>query len=1529
MEELGGEANSSSVKDDNQRGHVRAGSGRLTGLSVRMLSAGVGPAKHLASPGVVKPAQRSLPPSPAPGAGGGGSCSTAQFTAVALAPETLTNMDRDVTNPFEDDMTWQTYATQLPSINNLTAVTATADTAHNEPLEARPAEPAQAANSAGLTVDAELSRTSAMPFTGASQVLAPVPVSASALAPAAPTPQPSLPPLRLGPLTGHSIRVTVTTPPDGQAGAAAPTGPKSHKLQAILSRARAAVAARAPASASAAASYSCMGTNGAVEPEAEEQPQTARTDGTASEVEREVASVGAGSVTGSAPPSQSATPLPADVASAEAGAPSVPVAAVSDTTAASTAPAVVVKPAPVSPLEAARPRLAASLAQFAATASRTGLHVLELAGVRREPLVPYDFIEKDVAAADESARISRVRTHYRSCDVRELQGLMMVQRMRNVQTAAAQARQGRGRKGGGGPGLSRSVGAATMRHGTAAGSRRGSLLHGRSASSGARPPLGPPLAPHASASVTRRPSHSRGASADATLERPWPPAPAGLPPRSATPPPPAPASSSAPLGMSLHAAPGEIDRMSSARSTQSRQSASNVAVNASTAPRMPAAPRAGSVAASLPAATATEPAPSLPLLPPSPEPVHVMRWSPNGKYLAVAGGTDTGATLRVWRVWSWERHAGDAAHANEAHPAMTTAGDAALPASSVAASARSTASADESAAFGGPSMASSVTVSEPASASSSGRATADLADDLEPVRKSSAASAGSNISASTAVSASVSAQQQLHAKRLSVEYLQKQSDTILSSVPPVSATAVATPSTAPGKPGRLPGPFPLFEPRPVREWTGHTSHIVDVTWSPSSSLLLTASMDCSVRLWSLNRSSCVHRFVHSDVVTAVAFHPLYDAHFVTGCFDRRLRVWATDSRRMVNWQSTAAVVTSVAYTPDGKLVAAGLFNGTVTLHASDSLRYFTTVEVRPSSGRNSKGRKVTSIEFTRVPSPIPALSALSGRVFPNVPLMLVSTNDGRLRLIRLDDFSCAAKFVGHASSCMQIRAGFDASGSRVISGSEDGRVVVWRTLGDHHNPAWNPRFTGASRHRITSCEFFTADDGTRPQSRGRKAPSPSSFAQQLCSALRLCFAKGGAGEAPSAVVPTAVARDGLESDAPASGGGAGSVDGDTPTDSGRQTPLDDASDAMSVRSYESGWSDTCDSVLSAGSALGTGSLATSSVRGGPDGGDAELPQPGSNAPSPALGASPMAPGSSSAAVHMPTLRLSSLRSAPLGPTTVPASSSTAEAGGVGGNGELPGFSAVEIPEAEGDCDEGDEDEDEEDEGTGVGARLGDAAQPSAAHHSAREGSAAVSSEGANGNQVAFLPHATGAGKEVDITAVRVAPHAASPALRPSEPVPAARPSPSLTAGTTCGEAPVAAAHTAATSPQPLTAAALASAAPAPTAAALAPSQEPADSDGEAREDIRGGFSRARPAVPVAIFAPPAALAIARPLHAASVWARWPLGPLQAADLAAGACDALSQAAHAARATANHTVIVAADSAGMIRVYETTFPATVI
>ena len=102
--------------------------------------------------------------------------------------------------------------------------------------------------------------------------------------------------------------------------------------------------------------------------------------------------------------------------------------------------------------------------------------------------------------------------------------------------------------------------------------------------------------------------------------------------------------------------------------------------------------------------------------------------------------------------------------------------------------------------------------------------------------------------------------------------------------------------------------IPFICPTPLRVFVGHTQDVIDISWSKSH-FILSASADHNVRLWHVTRGDCLQVFRHPDIATSIDFHPLHDRYFVSGCFDRRLRIWDIISNaRTKEWVSLSETV---------------------------------------------------------------------------------------------------------------------------------------------------------------------------------------------------------------------------------------------------------------------------------------------------------------------------------------------------------------------------------------------------------------------------------------------------------------------------------------------------------------------------------------------------------------------------------------------------------------------------------------------
>lgn len=212
-------------------------------------------------------------------------------------------------------------------------------------------------------------------------------------------------------------------------------------------------------------------------------------------------------------------------------------------------------------------------------------------------------------------------------------------------------------------------------------------------------------------------------------------------------------------------------------------------------------------------------------------------------------------------------------------------------------------------------------------------------------------------------------------------------------------------------------------------------------------------------------------------MTAVAFHPTIEGYFLTGSFDRKLRIWNIPQGRVIQWVGVRDFITSACFSPDGKLALAGLFTGQVVFYHSDGLRYYTQIDCRNKRGKFSKGMKVTGLEW-REPDNKHGRGGKSKTRQVNMKFveLLVTTNDSRLRLIHMDDFCLSCKFKGNTNESMQISATLSDDGKHVVCGSEDGCAYIWRADHDQYKPGELANMTGYRKDKSASYEQFRAQE---------------------------------------------------------------------------------------------------------------------------------------------------------------------------------------------------------------------------------------------------------------------------------------------------------------------------------------------------------------------------------------------------------------------------------------------------------------------
>src|SRR5262249_23922915 len=113
--------------------------------------------------------------------------------------------------------------------------------------------------------------------------------------------------------------------------------------------------------------------------------------------------------------------------------------------------------------------------------------------------------------------------------------------------------------------------------------------------------------------------------------------------------------------------------------------------------------------------------------------------------------------------------------------------------------------------------------------------------------------------------------------------------------------------------------------RKIAELRGHTAKINSVQFSPDTSVLASGSDDRTIAIWQSSRARQVRLLRgHTDSVTCIAFSPSQGL-LASGSagHDGTVRLWDWQKGVQLRAFQTRDRVNAIAFSPDGRLVAAG------------------------------------------------------------------------------------------------------------------------------------------------------------------------------------------------------------------------------------------------------------------------------------------------------------------------------------------------------------------------------------------------------------------------------------------------------------------------------------------------------------------------------------------------------------------------------------------------------------------------------
>lgn len=247
----------------------------------------------------------------------------------------------------------------------------------------------------------------------------------------------------------------------------------------------------------------------------------------------------------------------------------------------------------------------------------------------------------------------------------------------------------------------------------------------------------------------------------------------------------------------------------------------------------------------------------------------------------------------------------------------------------------------------------------------------------------------------------------------------------------------------------------------LTSFTAHLNLIHEISFSSDDQYLLTVSADGMAKIWNVSDTNkAIAELPHTCYVYTGKFHPLNTEIVATAGYDGLIKIWDVPKQKcLVTLERHTTRVNSLVFSPNGKQLFAGDAQGCISVWDTD-LTEHDILNIKPLNfviEGEIKGCCITHLDMGK--------SNLS---------LLVHTQDNIVRNFETKVMVPSQRYVGALCSKFRIESHFSPDGSFVISGSENGSVMLWTVKGSDPIPVieWSMKFS----QPVTTIAWNPAED---------------------------------------------------------------------------------------------------------------------------------------------------------------------------------------------------------------------------------------------------------------------------------------------------------------------------------------------------------------------------------------------------------------------------------------------------------------------